>query len=185
MKRLLERVRESSVQTISWNSRRRFRAFLALFLAALFVLTGCATSPVASPDIQVADIGPAHVLAGQGEKGARVVWGGQIVDVRNLAEHTEISMVSYPLDNADRPLTYAEPGVRFLIRQTGFMEPVKFAPGRFLTVLGTVQGIEESRVDAFLLSQPALMAESIHLWPVDMRRWSERTRFSIGVGITL
>jgi len=156
-----------------------------LCLGALVLITGCATSPVAPPDIQVEDIGPAHVLAGQAEEGTRVVWGGQIVAIRNLAEHTEISVVSYPLDGGDRPLTDLEPGVRFLIRQPGFLEPVKYAPGRFLTVLGMTHGIKESPVDEFVLTQPLLMAEAIHLWPADMRRWSERTRFSIGVGIRL
>lgn len=168
------------MQTIRNFSRPRLLPLLALVLIA-----GCANSPVARPGIQIEDIGPAHVLAGRGEKGARVVWGGQIVAVRNLSDDTEISVVSYPLDGADRPLTDAEPGVRFLIRQPGFLEPVKYASGRFLTVLGTIDGTEESLVDEFLLTQPVLIAESIHLWPADMRRWSDRTRFSVGVGIRL
>jgi len=154
-------------------------------LLALSLLAGCASSPVAPPDLQIQDIGPAHVLAGQGAKGSLVVWGGQIVAVRNLAEHTEISLVSLPLDSGDRPVTDAEPGPRLIIQQPGFLEPVNYAPGRFVTVLGTVQGIEESQVGEFWLAQPRLLAESIHLWPTDMRRWTERTRFSIGIGISL
>lgn len=154
-------------------------------LLALCLLAGCASSPVAPPDLQVQDIGPAQVLAGEGGTGSRVVWGGRIVAVRNRATHTEISLVSLPLDSGDRPVAGAEAGPRFIVEQPGFLEPVNYAAGRFLTVLGTVQGIEESQVDEFSLAQPKLLAESIHLWPADMRRWTERTRFSVGIGITL
>lgn len=149
------------------------------------LLSACATSPVATETDQVQSLGPAEVLAGKSQAGDRVVWGGRIVAVRNLAEHTEISVVSYPLNHADRPQFDAEPGVRFLLRRPGFLEPVQYASGRFLTVLGTVSGIEHAEVDQFHLAHPVIEAERIHLWPIDAARRHSGTQFHLGVGIRL
>ena len=183
MKKRRAKARGSSAPMTRWAQMPAIAVLFAL--VAQLILVGCATSPVAPEGAVVDDIGPAHVLKNSESAGLRVIWGGQIVALRNLAEFTEISVVAYPLDGADRPRTDAEPGVRFLIREAGFLEPVKFAPGRFITVLGIVQGTQETFVDEFALTQPMVEAEALHLWPADPRRWSERTRFSIGVGIRL
>lgn len=157
-----------------------------LILALLLpLIAACANSPVATDADQVVPRGPAHVLEGNSQPGDRVIWGGRIVAVRNLAEYTELGVVSYPLDRADRPRLDEDPGVRFLIEHPGFLEPVRYAPGRFVTVLGTVAGIENRQVDEYLLAQPVLHAEQLHLWPSDASRWQSRTQFSIGVGIRL
>lgn len=149
------------------------------------MLAGCASSPLATEDSRVAPFGPAHVLSGEAAIGERVIWGGQIAELRNLAEHTEIMVVSYPLDRADRPRLRAEPGVRFLLRHTGFLEPVQYAPGRYLSVLGQVGGLESAPVGEYQLELPVLEAEQIHLWPADTSQWQSQTRFSVGIGIGL
>lgn len=161
----------------------RLRPVPALFL--LLLISACATSPVTTDADDVQPFGPAHVLDGQSVPGDRVVWGGRIVGIRNLATHTEISVVSYPLDRGDRPRLGREPGVRFVLRQPGFLEPVQYAPGRYLTVLGTVAGTEQREVDQFLAEQPVIEAERLHLWPADVGQWQRQTRFSIGLGISL
>lgn len=163
------------------------RAGLRLLILGLLtgLLSACATSPVATEADQVQSLGPAHVLDGLSQPGDRVIWGGRIVAVRNLADYTEISVVSYPLDGADRPQFDEEPGVRFLVRQPGFLEPVQYAPGRFLTILGSVSGVEYVEVDEFRLAHPVLEAERVHLWPADAAHWRSRTQFSLGVGIRL
>lgn len=165
------------------TERRLFRAFFAAL--GLSMLAACATSPVAPESEAVSPRGPAHVLEEKSRPGDRVIWGGRIVAVRNLADHTELAVVSYPLDRADRPRLAEEPGVRFLVRRSGFLEPVKYAPGRFVTVLGTVAGVEHAEVDEYRLAHPVLAAERIHLWPADASRWQSRTQFSIGLGISL
>lgn len=161
--------------------------FLPALIGAvlLCLLAACASSPVAVDGDEVADYGPAHVLDGQSDIGDRVIWGGRILAVRNLADFTEIHMVSYPLDRGDRPRVDREPGVRFVLRQPGFLEPVQYARGRYVTVLGTVAGIEPVAVDEFMLDQPVIDGERIHLWPADISSWQSRTRFSVGVGISL
>ncbi|MFP4207511.1 MAG: Slp family lipoprotein [Wenzhouxiangella sp.] len=158
---------------------------LLVGLVLVVLVASCASSPIAPQHAPVVDLGPAHVLEGRAEPGDRVIWGGRIVAIRNRAEVTELSVVSYPLDGADRPRTGREPGVRFLIRQSGFVEPVQYAPGRFVTVLGRVAGIEQATVDEYLLDQPVVDAEQLHLWPAAIERWPSRTHWSIGIGISL
>lgn len=152
---------------------------------ALLLATACARSPVAPENGEVVDLGPAHVLSGDAGPGDRVIWGGRIASIRNLAEQTELTVVSYPLDRGDRPRIHQEPGVRFVLRYPGFLEPAQYVPGRFLTVLGTVEGLETLAVDAYELRHPVLQGERLHLWPADVSHWQSQTRFSIGVGIRL
>lgn len=160
------------------------RTGLVLAVLALW-LSACATSPVAPEDGQVAAFGPAHVLSGQAGAGERVIWGGRIASIRNLTDHTELTVISYPLDRGDRPRVRDEPGVRFVLRYPGFLEPVQHAPGRFLTVLGSVAGVESVAVGEHALEHPVLDGESLHLWPADLSLWQNQTRFSVGVGISL
>lgn len=160
---------------------------IKLFTAVvtLLLLTACASSPVAPDGVEVAAIGPAHVLAEEGHDGALVVWGGRIVAVENRADHSVLVVVSLPLDRGDRPRVKADPGVRFMVVEDGFIEPMQFAPGRFVTVLGRVEGIAERKVGEYVYDHPLIEAEQVHLWPVNQADWRTSPRFSIGVGIRL
>lgn len=156
-----------------------------IYIASLMLLAACAQSPVATDTGTIASVGPAHVLAEEGHEGSMVVWGGRIVTIENLADHTELTVVSLPLDRADRPRINAEAGVRFMVIEQGFIEPMQFAPGRYVTVLGRVEGLAEREVGEYLYEHPVIEAEQIHLWPVDTTRWQGSPRFNIGVGIRL
>lgn len=157
-----------------------------LIVSQLLVLTiaGCARSPVVDEGVEVAAVGPAHVLAEDGHDGERVVWGGRIVAIENLAESTELTVVSYPLQRGDRPRIRSEPGIRFIVVEAGFLEPVQYAPGRFVTVLGTVDGLAHRSVGEYIREHPVLQSERIHLWPADPAEWQSGPRFSIGVGVS-
>lgn len=159
---------------------------LTITLAAILAVTGgCATSPVVPEGVVVSATGPAHVLDDENRIGDRVVWGGRIVELENRAEHTELIVASYPLDRADRPRIDQEAGVRFVLLEEGFLEPVEYAPGRFVTVLGTVSGVAERRTGEFVHDHPVVEAERIHLWSRDPAQWQARTRFGIGIGVRL
>ena len=156
---------------------------LVVSLLIVMVIAGCAQSPVVDQGAEVAAVGPAHVLSEEGHEGKRVVWGGRIVAIENLADVTEVTVVSYPLDRGDRPRLGSEPGVRFILVESGFLEPVQYAAGRYVTVLGTVSDLEQRAVGEYIREHPVLHAERIHLWPANPDQWQRRTRFSIGVGV--
>ncbi len=72
--------------------------------------------------------------------------------------------------SADRALTLRElrsdsTNGRFLVRTPEFLDPAIYAPGRRLTVLGTVAGRSERRVGDLPYVYPVISAERIKLWP--------------------
>ncbi|MGY6587596.1 MAG: Slp family lipoprotein [Wenzhouxiangella sp.] len=166
---------------------KNFRPLVAIAMASIaLALSGCANSPLDRGGEDIAAIGPAHVLAGEDRGGERVIWGGQIAEVNPGDGYTELRIISYPLDRSDRPRWREQPGVTFVVRQPGFLEPVLYAPGRFISVLGNNQGLVERQRDDALMALPLLMAENLHLWPVDPRTWQDSpVRIGIGVGIRL
>lgn len=165
------------------TSKAASRAYVLVLLALL--LAACASSPLQTGADEVAPFGPAHVLSGEASVGDAVIWGGRIAAIRNLADYTELTVVSYPLDRGDRPRIHQQAGVRFVVRKAGFLEPVQYMPGRYLSVLGHIAGLESSPVGDHWLEMPVLSADQIHLWPADVSRWQSQTRFSVGVGIRL
>ena len=149
-------------------------------------MAGCASSPLERGEEDIAPIGPAHVLAGEDRGGERVIWGGQIAAVHHGDGYSELRVISYPLDRGDRPRWREQPGVTFIVRQPGFLEPVLYAPGRFVSVLGNNQGLVQRERDERLMDVPLLSADTLHLWPVDPRTWQDSPiRVGIGVGIRL
>jgi len=156
-----------------------------VILISIVLTMGCASSPVAPEGVAIAPVGPAHVLAEDIHDGELVIWGGRVVEIENLSDSTELAVVSYPLNRSDQPRLDAEPGVRFLVVQPGFLEPLTFGPGRFVTVLGRVGGLRERLVGDFTYTYPVIEAEEIHLWPANPELWSNRTRWNFGIGIQL
>lgn len=140
---------------------------------------------MATDGAEISATGPAHVLSGAGQTGDRVVWGGRIVAVENLSDRTELIVASYPLDRGDRPKLREDAGVRFVLVEDGFLEPVDYAPGRYITALGTVAGVEDRLTGEHIHAHPVLDAERIHLWPANPAEWQSRSRFSIGIGVRL
>jgi outer membrane lipoprotein len=163
--------------------QRNLQAMTLLCLAML--AGGCAQSPVARNVDNIAPHGPAHVLSGESYPGDRVVWGGRIVAVENHARHTELIIASYPLDRSDRPRVREPAGVRFVLVEPRFLEPVEWAPGRFVTALGTVAGTQDRTTGEHVHPHPVLESERLHLWPADPATWQTRTGISLGVGIRL
>ncbi len=154
-----------------------FAAILAL------MLSGCVASPFGESGSAAADLGPAQALRQPGRIGETVLWGGRIVGVVNAGESTELEVLALPLGPGHRPRRDAEGGARFVIRHDGFLEPMTFAPGRFVTALGEFSGIESRSVGAFPLDHPALLARQIELWPVEAN--SSRANVNFGIGVRL
>lgn len=167
--------------------RARLGGPVMRLLAALSILSlcACASSVIVPDGVEVAPVGPAHVLERGGHDGELVVWGGQIVEVDNLADRTILVVASHPLDSSDRPRWQQEPGVRFIAEQSGFLEPLTFAPGRFVTVLGTVDGTEQRPVGQFDYRHPKLLTQDLYLWPVDPYYWDRQVRWNVGFGVRL
>jgi outer membrane lipoprotein len=114
---------------------------------------------------------------------ADVVWGGKILDVRNRAEGTEIEIVAYPLDNVQRPDQNAPTQGRFIVALSGFVEPLDYPPGRFVTLRGRIAGTRVARIDERDIVFPLVGDATLHVWPVNFPYERPHVSFGLGVGL--
>ena len=152
-----------------------------LILAAW--LGGCATPyDIGSADPRVTPTEAARNVPGM--LNHSVAWGGLILAAENLPDKTELEVIAYPLDSENAPDTEAPPTGRFIVVQSGYLETADYAPGRLLTVVGTVTGTRAGTVDEARYVYPVVVASKLHLWPRPYRDYREpRVRFGVGVGI--
>lgn len=155
---------------------------LTATLAASLLLGGCAGTPVFDTAQVATALTPDKALAApQDTIGKRVLWGGTIVDTRNLQDATQIEVLTYPLNSSFRPQLDRPALARVLIRQNGFLEPQTYAEGRKITVLGTLQKIASGRIGEADYQYPVVEADKIKLWSEN----DNKTRFYFGFGLRL
>ncbi len=160
---------------------------MRLILIALIAATlgACATKPAVPVEGADLTLRPEQAVADIDEvRGHKVVWGGVIVAVANQPERTRIEVLGYPVDpHSARPLTDSPAQGRFVVHRDGYLETVDYAPGRIISVAGTLSDVEQGKVGDADYSYPVVAAEDLHLW----RRGGTRsnTFFSIGLGIRI
>lgn len=156
----------------------------AILLAFCLGIAACATTPLDTSRVDSRATPAGIVEAMPGEQSARVHWGGRIVAITNLEQSTLIEMLSYPLARDGFPNTFRNPTGRFVLRHDGFLEPLDHAPGRLLTVVGTVRSLTRVAVGETELVVPLVRAEQLKLWD-DRYEGRTRPRFGFGVGINV
>jgi len=76
-------------------------------------------------------------------KGARVILGGEILAVQPRPGSTEIELLLRRLRGDDSPERNDRSPGRALLHTPEFLDPAVYAPGRRITVVGEVAGVEE------------------------------------------
>ena len=155
---------------------------LAVCLLA-FVLCACATtSPFSGENLAAVDphLTPDEAVQ-ENIKDTQVLWGGVIITSANQPDSTVITVLYYPLDKSQRPQTEKTPVGRFRVYTPGYLETMVYAPGREITVLGTLQDSEAGKVGEAPYRFAAVKADKVYLWP--LRSNDSRVHFGIGVGI--
>jgi outer membrane lipoprotein len=162
---------------------RSVPCLLALCLVAA-LMAGCATTfDVGQAAVDVTPQQAAHDIAAV--QGKQVAWGGVIVATKNLAEKTQIEVLSYPLDGRNRPEVGAKPSGRFLAFHPGFLDPVNFSAGRLVTVVGQIDGTVSGAVGEARYLYPAIETSRVFLWPtLDQEAAQPQFHFGVGIGIT-
>ena len=163
---------------------RRFRRARrgCLLAGAIAAIAGCAT-PLFRTATAI-DATPAVVTRDAGSfAGSEVVWGGKVLDLRNGIRDSEIQVAAYPLDHAQRPDPAARVQGRFLIVLPGFVEPLDWPAGRYVTVHGRIEGTRTRVIAGHDYVYPVVTQAEVHLWPENFPRERSRISFGIGVGI--
>lgn len=157
------------------------RSLLSLMMLGL--LQACATAPEFDTTQVDKSLTPQSVIAESAlSRNKMVLWGGTIIDTRNLKDNTRIEMLAYPLDSRQRPLLDKKPLGRFLIQQVGYLEPASYAQGRQLTVLGSVGKNQSGKIGESQYTYAVINAKQLHLWSKEDDR--NRSSFHFGIGIS-
>ena len=164
--------------------RARLKMFRLLPVLAAALIAGCASAPpFPAAGVDAALTPKAAVQAPQSALGRTVVWGGTIVRSRNLAHSTRLEVLAYPLDGGQRPESDKPAEGRFLVDKPGYLETVDYAPGRRVTVHGTVRGVHRGAVGRMPYRFPVVVADGLHLWPQGAPGSGSRIHFGVGVGV--
>lgn len=143
---------------------------LPVSVALSLLLSACAVSPFNKVGLGQIDRTVSYTQAVQNPlavRGHQVLFGGSIVSTQNFTDHTEITLLAYPLDKADRPITSAAPSGRFIVLHPGYLEGMHYAPGRLLSVRGTLQGVQVQPLGQNKYNYPLLDSRELYLWPAD------------------
>ena len=156
---------------------------VSLLVGSTLLVSGCATPyDIGNADPRVTPVEAAKDVAGM--LNHTVAWGGLIAAAKNLKDKSEIEVVGYPLDSENRPSHDAKPTGRFLVIQPGYLETADYAPGRLITVVGTVAETRRGTVCEANYIYPVVVATKLQLWPkAASERREPSFHFGIGVGI--
>lgn len=153
--------------------------------AALLLLAACAPAPIYKPVAGQADVPPRQVaLTPERYTHAGVIWGGRIVDVKNLADHSEIELLAYPLDGSQRPKANDTGNGRFIALMPGYIERLDYPPGAMMTLTGHLAGTRAGKVGEADYVFPLVSVDQGHVWTAEeLRNGRSNVHFGVGVGV--
>ncbi len=162
---------------------------LALILFAVLPTACAVTPPFDSAKLSGADktLSYQQAVTDSGTlRGRRIVWGGRIIETRNLAQRSEVVVLAYPLDAQMQPLTSTPALGRFVLIWPGYLESADYAPGRRLSVIGDLDGVRDEALGESRYLHPLIQAQYLYLWPLeDGPALSPRFHIGVGVGVRL
>lgn len=162
---------------------RRLVPFSSLLLAG--VLAGCAPKPIFHTQVPSIAATPAQVAqTPERYTHGTVIWGGKVVQVKNLADHSEIEILGYPLDASQRPRASDSDGGRFIAVMAGYVEPLAYPEGALMTVQGTLDGNRAGQVGEASYVFPLVKVVQAHRWtPEELRQGRGNVHFGVGLGV--
>lgn len=164
----------------------RYRFFstpLPMLLGAV-LLSACASRPVVVARAPVTAAQPFEVAAEpERHADADVIWGGMILALDNRENVTEVTVLAYPLDRAQRPLPQLPAQGRFIIVLPGYVERHDYPDGLFVTLNGRLAGSRVGQVGDYAYVFPLVEAAHVHRWPPGFQFDRPQWHFGVGVGI--
>ncbi len=109
------------------------------------------------------------------------MWGGTIISGKNLKDSTRLEVLAYPLDGDGWPGQDQKPLGRFFLSEQGYLETADYSKGRIITVVGTVQDIEQGKVGESPYIYPVLQSQQLHLWDKIDQKSNTGVQFGIGI----
>lgn len=145
------------------------RLLTAALAASTLLLASCATAPKPLQG-SFAPVTPREAVSAGSATGAPVRWGGSIIETRPQQDRTCFELVSRALGSSGRPIGNAPDANdgRFIACRAGFYDPAVFTPGREVTFIGRVDGVETTRIGEYDYRLPRMTADVVYLWPEEI-----------------
>lgn len=151
-----------------------------IILAAIvsFAISACQSTPQSPSgdllEIKYIDISPQDI-------GQHFLWGGEILEIKNLKNTTELKVLGYMLDEDRQPKTDTTSTGRFITVYSGFLEPTDYRKGRLISVNGTLVGIRSGEIAGAEYEFPVLSVGDLRLHKQKPQGFN--IPFSIGIGV--
>jgi len=137
-------------------------------LLTLFVLGGCSSLPenltAKSPNL-ITDFSLWTSQVDTYQDDVRL--GGVIAKVSNLESQTRLEVVNMPINDVAKPDISTDAKGRFVVYVDGFLDPVTYAQGRLISVVGKAKGVEQAKVGESKHNMPVMHAYGEHLWRIE------------------
>ncbi len=165
--------------------RPTFRSIRWLAPLAVLALAACAPAPIYKPVPGALIVTPMQVSqTPERYPSGDVIWGGRIVQVANLADHSEVEVLAYPLDSSQRPKANDNGNGRFIVLMPGYVEPLNYASGSLITVSGKLNGSRAGKVGEAEYVFPLVSATQSHVWTAkELAQGRSNVSFGVGVGV--
>ncbi|BBD79884.1 Slp family lipoprotein [Aerosticca soli] len=163
----------------------RLAARLALIALSALALAACAPAPIYQPAPGTLTALPYQVAqTPERYAGGAVIWGGRVVKVDNLADHSEIEILAYPLDKSQRPKRNDSGAGRFIAVMRGYVEPLDYPPGALITVNGRLAGSRAGKVGEASYVFPLVEVAQSHVWTErELGQGGSNVHVGVGVGV--
>lgn len=135
-------------------------------ISLLLLGVGCASNlPKEITSAPVPDISLTSVQKDvKSSKGKLIRWGGIIINIENLKKKSILEILAKPLNQYGQPaINVSSPG-RFFAEIAGFVDPSVFAPGKELTLFGTVIALRTSKIGEHEYHYPVIEVSKYHVW---------------------
>jgi len=161
---------------------------LFLVMAAILLLVGCA-HVISKQVLKEVDTNTTFAQVSKAPdayKGKTVLFGGDIIEAKNLPDKTLITVLQRPLGTRGRPAAGDASEGRFIIQTPGFLDPAIYSPGRKITVAGRVVGKEKRLLGEIQYTYPVIEKRELYLWPEEKSEPEEsKVHFGVGIGVGL
>jgi outer membrane lipoprotein len=116
-------------------------------------------------------------------RGKTVLFGGAIIETKNLSDKTAVTVLQLPLGRRGEPAAGDVSEGRFIIQASGFLDPAIYSPGRKITVAGRVAGKEKRPLGEIEYTYPVIEKRELYLWPAEAASSEPKVHFGVGVGV--
>ena len=143
---------------------------LQIIIISLFSLTATVSCSVISQQVR-SESEPSSVpfktLIAEIDKyhGHTVILGGYILETRNLESETILKVLQVPFRFGEEPDTKDRSQGRFMVYNSGFLDPEVYKKDRVITVAGKVIGSVVETIGADRFQYLKIENREIYLWP--------------------